>query len=431
MCGIAGIYNYDKNDTILNDTLEIMKKLQHRGKDSYGLSFYNNKINIIKKKGQINNFQIDVLENIVSCIGHLKYKTSNMDNKNINVDEIQPICDIKHKNIAIVHNGNIPNLEIFDTKYIYDIIVKFHDIRDGLVYLIDKIPASYSIIVQYYDFLYVLKDKYSIRPLSYGYKSNNIHIASESVGLTDCINITEVNGGQILEINNDSIREIYNHDVYYDNICAFEFIYFMNPNSFYKDISVKSIRELLAKRLTMRETHNFDDEYIVIGVPNSGIVYGKEYSKILNLNYLQLIQKNTNERTFISIDESTAKQTCHKKFLFLKDKLKDKKVIIIDDTIVKGNVIRHIINNLKICDVKEIHVRIPSPPVIDICQLGIPINDTSKLLMYKKNTQIVCEMLNINSLIYLLKEDLEMIPFDTYKECFGGGIADEIIGYNK
>ena len=119
MCGIAGIYNYDKNDNILNDTLEIMKKLQHRGKDSYGLSFYNDKINIIKKKGQIgnlqiNNFQIDVLENIISCIGHLKYKTSNMDNKNINVDEIQPICDIKHKNIAIVHNGNIPNLEIFD-----------------------------------------------------------------------------------------------------------------------------------------------------------------------------------------------------------------------------------------------------------------------------------------------------------------------------
>ena len=164
--------------------------------------------------------------------------------------------------------------------------------------------------------MYVLKDKYSIRPLSYGYNGNNIHIASESVGLEDCINITEVNGGQILEINNDSIREIYNHDVYYDNICAFEFIYFMNPNSFYKDISVKSVRELLAKRLTMRETHNFNDEYIVIGVPNSGIVYGKEYSKILNLNYLQLIQKNTNERTFISIDESTAKQTCHNKFLF-------------------------------------------------------------------------------------------------------------------
>ena len=83
------------------------------------------------------------------------------------------------------------------------------------------------------------------------------------------------------------------------------------------------------------------------------------------------------------------------------------------------------------CGVKEIHIRIPSPPVIDICQLGIPINDTSKLLMYEKNTQMVCEMLNINSLIYLLKEDLEMIPFDTYKECFGGGIADEIIGYNK
>ena len=431
MCGIAGIYNHDKSDNILNKTLDIMKNLQHRGKDSFGISFYNNEINIIKKKGQLKNFQLDVMDNIISCIGHLKYKTSNMNNKNINIDEIQPICDIKNKNIAIVHNGNVPNLEIFDTKYIYDIIVKFKDIKNGLIYLIDKIPASYSIIVQYYDNLYILKDKYSIRPLSYGYKNNNIYIASETVGLKDCKNIKEVNGGQILEINNDGINVIYNHNIYYDNICAFEFIYFMNPNSFYKNISVKNIREILAKRLTMRENIKFNDEYIVIGVPNSGIIYAKEYSKILNLKYLQLIQKNTDERSFISIDEKLAKETCHKKFIFLKDKLKDKKVIIIDDTIVKGNVIRHIINNLKECGVNEIHIRIPSPPVIDICQLGIPINDCNKLLMYNKNTEMICEILGINSLIYLEKDDLDMIPFHTYKECFGGGISDEIIGFNK
>ena len=87
-----------------------------------------------------------------------------------------------------------------------------------------------------------------------------------------------------------------------------------------------------------------------------------------------------------------------------------------------------IINNLKnAC--QNIHVKYCHHQ-LDICQLGIPINDTSKLL-FLKNTQIVCEMLNVNSLIYLLKEDLEMIPFDTYKECFGGGIADGIIGYNK
>ena len=431
MCGIAGIYNYDKNSDILNNTLEIMKKLQHRGKDSFGISFYNNKINLIKKKGQLKDFKLETMDDIISCIGHLKYKTSNINDNNINIEEIQPICDLKHKNIAIVHNGNVPNLEIFDTKYIYDIIVKFEDIRDGLVYLIDKIPASYSIIVQHNDYLYILKDKYSIRPLSYGYNGKNIHIASETVALKDCKCIKEVNGGQILEINKDSIREIYNHDVYYDNICAFEFIYFMNPNSFYKNTSVKSVREILAKRLAKRESVKFNDEYIVIGVPNSGVIYGKEYSKNLNLKYSQLIQKNTDERSFISIDEYTAKQTCCKKFLFLKDEFKDKKVIIIDDTIVKGNVIRHIINNLKECGVTEIHVRIPSPPVIDICQLGIPINDCSKLLMYNKNTQIVCEILGINSLIYLEKDDLDMIPFNTYKECFGGGINDEIIGFNK
>ena len=273
MCGIVGIYNYDNNDDILNQTLEIMKSLQHRGKDSFGLSFYNSNIEIIKKKGQINDFKIKVLKDVISCIGHLKYRTSNMKREEIDIDEIQPIGNEK---ISIVHNGNIPNISTFDTKYIYDIIVKFNNIKDGLIYLINKIPASYSIIVQYNNILYILKDKYSIRPLSYGYNDKNIHISSETVGLSNCKNIIEVNGGQILEINGDGIREIYQHNVYYDNICAFEFIYFMNPNSFYKNINVKNIRELLARRLTQREKVNFNDEYIVIGVPNSGIIYGKE-----------------------------------------------------------------------------------------------------------------------------------------------------------
>jgi len=426
MCGIVGIYNYENKNDIINETLTIMKKLQHRGKDSFGLSFLNkSNIETIKKKGSISDFKIEIIDNIVSCIGHLKYRTSNMNN-DITIDEICPIGD---NNLSIVHNGNIPNIDSFDTKYIYDMIKNFGDIKGGLINLINTIPASYSIIVQYGNLMYILKDKYSIRPLSYGYKDKNIYISSETVGLEGCKNIVEINGGQIIEIDENGIREIYQHDIYYNNICAFEFIYFMNPNSFYKDVSVKSVREIFARCLAKRENVNFNDEYIVIGVPNSGIIYGKEYSKVLNLKYEQLILKNTDERTFISIDEKMAKQTCHKKFKFVEDELNDKKVIIIDDTIVKGNVMKYIISEFKKCGVSEIHIRIPSPPIIDICQLGIPINNKDDLIMYNRNIEEVCRILDINSLIFLEKEDLNVIPFDTYKECFGGGIKKEITDY--
>ena len=105
----------------------------------------NGNIETIKKKGSISDFKIENMDNIVSCIGHLKYRTSNMNN-DITIDEICPIGD---NNLSIVHNGNIPNIDSFDTKYIYDMIKNFGDIKCGLINLINTIPASYCIIVQY------------------------------------------------------------------------------------------------------------------------------------------------------------------------------------------------------------------------------------------------------------------------------------------
>lgn len=428
MCGIVGIYNFDKKD-VKGDLIQMMMKLQHRGKDSFGIS-YNKKggsILSFKKKGMVEgDLDID-MEDIISCVGHLKYRTSNMDQTR--EDDIQPIVNTK---ISLSHNGNIPNVDGFDTQHILDVILGYNGtIKNALINLIKTIPAAYSLVIQYEEKIYLLKDRYGIRPLSYGFKGNNTYISSETVGLQYCNNIVEVESGQIIEIDKKGIRELYKHPDTCDNICVFEFIYFMNPNSFYKNIMIDSIRKNLSNKLAKLNCRGNKENDIVVGVPNSGIIYGEEYARLLGLKYEQVIMKNTDERSFISSDKKQIVKTCHKKFAFDSEKINGKNIIIIDDTIVRGNVMCHICGNLKICGAGEIHIRIPSPPVVDICQLGIPINNKSELLMNNRTLHEVSKILKCDTIQFLDKEDLNDIPFQVYMECFGGGIKEEITSYLK
>lgn len=426
MCGIAAIYNFEKKE-INEEIIEMMKKLQHRGKDSFGISYVNgSNVEVFKKKGLIEDIQLN-FKKPISCVGHLKYRTSNM--KETKNEDIQPITN---ENISLSHNGNIPNVDGFDTQHIFDMVINYNGtFKNSLINVIKTIPAAYSLVLQKHDKIYILKDRYGIRPLSYGFKGNNIYISSETVALEYCNNIVEVESGQIIEIDKKGIREIYRHTENYDNICAFEFIYFMNPQSFYKDIMIDGIRKNLITKCVEREKVSFSKDYIVVGVPNSGIIYGEEYSRLLGLKYKQLITKNTNERSFISSNQNEIEKTCHKKFIFNKENINGSKIIVIDDTIVRGNVMKYICSSLRECGAKEIHLRIPSPPVIDICQLGIPINSKEELIMNGREVHEVSEILGINSLSFLEKEDLSCIPFETYNECFGGGIRKEIISYLK
>ena len=113
------------------------------------------------------------------------------------------------------------------------------------------------------------------------------------------------------------------------------------------------------------------------------------------------------------------------------DNIKDKKIIIVDDTIVRGNVIKTIIDNCKSCGAKEIHIRIPAPPIIDKCQLGIAIHDKTEVIMNNRTIDEVKNLLNIDSLSYLSVDDLTMIPKDSYKEFFGCGIPTEITNFQE
>ena len=121
---------------------------------------------------------------------------------------------------------------------------------------------------------------------------------------------------------------------------------------------------------------------------------------------------------------------CKKKFIYNRNKLKNKKVIIVDDSIVRGNVIKSIIYQLKDCGVKEIHIRIPAPPVIDICELGIAITSKEELLMHNKTVREVVEELEIDSLSFLMLNEIDIFTEDNYDQCFSGKIRSEIKNWN-
>ncbi len=431
MCGIFGILNIVNKENIINELIDGMKKLQHRGKDSYGISSldnnYENKIN--KYMGLIKGGPENDVD-ILSCIGHIKYSTSGKSlNNQLDIEEVQPI---KKNDIIIVHNGNIPCICSFDTEYILRNIVNYDGtIEEGIINTIQRIPASYSIIIQNRDKLYILKDRYGIRPLCYGYKGGNIYISSETVGLDGCTGITEVLSGEVLKISKDGVEQIYRHPKTFDSICSFELIYFMDPLSKYKKYSVKFLREELAYKLYQREKKiKKGGDFIVVGVPKSGIIYGEKYAQYLSLEYKQLIKKKDTERTFITNNTEKISELCDRKFLFDSEGIKGKKVIVVDDTIVRGNVIKSIIRKLKVLNAKEIHIRIPSPPVIDICQLGIAITKKEELIMNTINDNDICKFLAVNSLEYLTLDDLNIFPKNSYKQCFGGGIPSEILSLN-
>ena len=449
MCGIFAIYSKHYNKNIINNVINGLKLLQHRGKDGSGISYITgtNNLKLIKALGRVSDSFKDYSNNDITkmCIGHVRYSTSGKTitkgqiSENEKKNELQPFIGKTKKNelISIIHNGNIPNIKNHDTQFLLDILLTSEiGIESTLIHIMNIIPAAYSLILLVNDRLYIMRDRYGIRPLSIANKGESIYISSETRALVGCTNIQDVKSGDIMRLDKNGATTIYSHPKAINGLCAFELIYFMNPRSYYNGIEIQQFRKVLGKILAQKEKINFTpDTYTVVGIPSSGLIAAKGYAEHLSLPYKQLIKKVTNytngeDRTFILLKNDDRIKACRKKFKYDIDNIKGRKIIIIDDTIVRGNVIKSIIDSLKACGAAEIHVRIPSPPVVDICQLGIAIQSKNELIMHNRSIDEVRKLLEVNSLNYLCLDELTMFPKDAYKECFGGGIASEIVNNN-
>ena len=356
MCGIFGIYSKNTNTINIQKLLKGMRLLQHRGKDGFGISgiLDNGKIENIRIKGKIKNHESINNLKVSSCIGHIRYTTSgsSLNNEEIKINEIQPLIGNISEigNYSLVHNGNIPNIKGHDTSYINNLLMNLNhlgNIENRLIHILQNIPAAYSIVILLNNVMYIMRDRYGIRPLCIGQKDNNYYVSSETIAFNNEINhIRDVEEGEILKIDVNGIKRIYKHKNTIKGICAFEILYFANEESIIDGISVKNTRKKLSETLALKDTDfsSSKKEYIVIGIPLTGILLGKQYAKTLNLTYKQLITKNKNiSRTFISVTNENRKKLCDEKFIYDKENLKGKNVIIVDDTIVRGNVIKKLV----------------------------------------------------------------------------------------
>lgn len=437
-CGVFGIYNSISNSDTIPLVINGLKLLQHRGQEGCGVAFENNRqLDIHKGVGLVTDvFKDDISIQTNKCIGHVRYSTSGNSkiSDNSKLIECQPLeGNSNGEEFYISHNGNIPKIKTHDTKYIADFINKSYgdDFEQKLISLMETIPCAYSILILTNNCIYGLRDRYGIRPLCIGTSNKSYCISSESCALQDFKLDRDVLPGEIIKINESGIQTIYKYDNAKLSICAFEYLYFLNPYSICDGYNVTNVRNNLGKILADKETLNIDDEYIVIGIPNSGILSAKSYASSLSIKYVQAITKNKySNRTFIIPNNVDRVNACNNKFIYDHNMIAGKKVIIIDDTIVRGNVIKSIIYNLVLCKASEIHIRVAAPPIINICQLGIDIPSCDELLAFNKNISQIKHELNVDSIKYLtIKELITVIPPSSYKECFGEEIDNKMIDW--
>lgn len=425
-CGIFGIIS---NSPLTNHRLiSGLKSLQHRGRDSFGFSYYDEGIEIVKSQGLVHHKQVLKMSNV--WMGHVRYSTSTKMMK-----YCQPIYSTDKK-FSIFHNGNIKesiweNFNFIHDKYdsdtyklmllIQDRIIEGYSFEESLKYIIDNIEGSFCIVIHTKNNLYILRDRFGIKPLSYLTNDDIIIITSEAENK----NYQNFDPGSLysLNIENLNLSKIYQREEKKKR-CSFELVYFMKQNTYFDEESVLEWRQRIAGKLweqSKKLFHNFKrEETFVCGVPSSGIVYGEEFAKLSNLPYEQFLKKKKDYpfRTFILDSNSKRLGACQKKY-FIDSNIENKKIIILDDSVVRGNTMKFLVAYLKKFQPKEIHLISGSPLIISPCHYGVDFPDIEELIATKMNLEEMRRYFKLDSLTFLNVENLT--PDDSYcNGCFTG-----------
>ncbi len=427
-CGIFGFYNNDDYDSSKMVYYGLLA-LQHRGQESCGIAV-NDKGTIIyhKNLGLVSEVFNEIVLNHLKgnmAVGHVRYSTTGNNTR----ENAQPLV-LKYINgsLSLVHNGNLINAleirnelekegSIFQTTIDSEVIayllakecISSSSVEKAIEEVMKKIIGSYSLIIMESEKLIAVRDPWGIRPLCIGKNDNSYVIASESVAL-DTINaefIRDVLPGEIITIDKNGIKSIKTKKEKNSNLCIFEYIYFARPDSIIDGISVYEARKETGKILSFEHPVEAD---LVIGVPDSGISSAIGYSEASGIPYGEgLIKNRYVGRTFIEPNQSQREESLMIKLNVIKHNIRDKRIVLIDDSIVRGNTIKRIISILKSAGVKEIHLRISSPPFKYPCYFGTDIPSKKELIADKFNSKELCKKFKVDSLEYISLEGIMKI----------------------
>lgn len=453
-CGIFGIYAPGKRAAKI--IFYGLQALQHRGQESAGIAVSDGEnILIFKDLGLVsqvfNEQNIAPLQGYIG-IGHTRYSTRGM---NIWKNS-QPLYHMfKNESFAIAHNGNLINVKEmrneqikkgirFETSTDTEVIVSLiessekENIEDAIKEAVSKIKGSYSLLILTRDKIFGIRDPHGFRPLVLGSLDDNYIIASETCALdmVDAKFIREIDPGEIIVLDKDGVRSQMVLPVDRISMCVFELIYFARPDSYIYGKNMFEVRHRMGQELAKESPVDAD---IVISVPDSGTSAAIGYSKESKIPYAEGFIKNRYiGRTFIQPVQEEREIGIKLKLNPLKEVIKGKRLVVVDDSIVRGNTSKKIIKMLYCAGAKEVHMRISSPPLLHPCYYGIDMATEKEFIANHKTLEDIRKSLNLDSLKYLSIEGL-MKAIGESKEkfclaCFNGDYpvpVTDSIGFDK
>jgi amidophosphoribosyltransferase len=440
-CGIVGAYSRNKSINISRQIYYGLYALQHRGQESAGISAYNgDEISTFRGMGLVcdvfNNGNMEGMDGHVG-IGHVRYSTTGKSK----IENSQPFfSEFDSGTIAIAHNGDIINsmelrceLELLgyefksttDSEVICHLLTREHSKTKEMVEVIRNVTkmltGSYSLVILVNDDLFVVRDPSGIKPLSMGKMDDLTLVASETVAF-DVVGanyVRDVEPGEILHINEKIISyKIPDEEKPRRAHCMFEYVYFARPDSILDGKSVYNVRLNIGKALSREFPADAD---VVMPVPDSAITAAIGYSRESGLGYGEgLIKNRYVGRTFIMPTQKERETSVRLKMNPIKSELEGKRIVLVDDSIVRGTTSRSLVKVLREAGAREIHLRVGCPPIISPCYYGIAMATKKELIASDKEVEEIRKTLGVDSLGYLSLESLiECIGIKNGNLCVG------------
>ncbi len=424
-CGVFGILDTSltqSNSAVL--TYYGLYALQHRGQESCGIAYSDGQTLEYKKDmGLVSEvFSNESLENMkgYAAIGHVRYSTKG-SSRRINA---QPISvNYKLGTIAVAHNGTLVNAEVVrelledggvifqtesDSEVLLNLIARSakRGFKTAIREAMQAVKGSYAIVMLTETALIGARDPYGIRPLCLGKKDDQYVLSSESCAL-DAIGakfIRDVRPGEIIMITKDGVESINEVEQTKASTCAFEYIYFARPDSKIDGIDIYKARERAGEILAKNHPVQAD---IVTGVPDSGIPAAVGFSRGSLIPYeIGLVKNKYIGRTFIAPTQELREHCVNVKMNALRANVEGKKIVLIDDSIIRGTTSKYLISLLKNAGAKEVHLRISSPKVQYPCYFGIDTPYRRDLMASANSTEKMIDIIGADSLEFLTTEEL-------------------------
>src|SRR5215217_4744568 len=438
-CGVFGIYGHTEAARL---TYLGLYALQHRGQESCGIvSSDGAELRSERAMGLVSDVftqaRLDSLPG-ASAIGHVRYSTAG----EVSIREAQPfLVACQHGQVAVCHNGNLPfateerkRLEregaIFsstsDTEVVLHGIARSRaaGIAEAIPEVLCETEGAFSMLFLTPDALIAIRDSRGFRPLALGRLGDAWVVASETCAfdLIDAQYVRDVEPGEMIVIDRDGLRSSHALPPQKHSMCLFEHVYFARPDSLIYGRSINESRHKMGRRLAVEQPADAD---IVVPVPDSGVAASIGYAAESGLSFrFGLVRNHYVGRTFIEPRQSIRSFGVRIKLNPVRDLINGKRVVLIDDSIVRGTTSKKIVRMVREAGAKEIHVRISCPPTISPCYYGVDTPDKSELIAANMSVEEIREFIEADSLGYLSLEGMiaatGMSPDSSCVACWNG-----------